>query len=291
VARVTHHREPDRADALGAALEILECPLCREPFHRADGGVTCETGHHFDEARQGYVSLRGGTSAATGDTAAMTEARARVQDSGVHDAIADAIVEAVPTSARWLVDLGGGTGWHASRVLQQRPGLGGVVLDASAPALRRAARAHERLAAVASDVWKGIPIADASVDVVLRIFAPGGGERGAAELERILAPQARVVIVVPDADHHHELVEPLGLLRVPGGKAEEAAASIRAARHVQTVRVHRRHELSRSAVLDLVMMGPNAFHQEPEALAEALAAWPEPVAVTVSVSIVVLEVD
>lgn len=281
---------PHDPDALTAALEILECPLCREALERDDGGVRCEAGHHFDVARQGYASLRGGASTATGDTVAMVEARERVQASGAHDAIAAAIADAVPADARWLVDLGGGTGWHASRALDARPGLRGVVLDASVPALRRAARAHERLAAVASDVWKGIPVQDASVDVALRVFAPGGGERGAAELERILAPGARVVIVVPEADHHRELVETLGLLRVPAGKAEEAAASIPGARVLSTTRVSAVRELERDEVLDLVMMGPNAFHHERAALADRLAERPEPVAVTIAVSVVVLEI-
>lgn len=281
---------PHDPDALTAALEILECPLCREALERVDGGVGCEAGHHFDVARQGYASMRGGASTATGDTVAMIEARERVRASGAHDAIVAEIVDAVPEEARWLVDLGGGTGWHASRVLDARPGLRGVVLDASVPALRRAARAHERLAAIASDVWRGIPVQDASVDVALRVFAPGGGERGAAELERILAPGARVVIVVPEADHHRELVETLGLLRVPAGKAEEAAASIPGARVLSTTRVSAVHELERDEVLDLVMMGPNAFHHERAALADRLAERPEPVAVTIAVSVVVLEI-
>ncbi|GAA1686319.1 hypothetical protein GCM10009792_02680 [Microcella alkalica] len=281
---------PHDSDALTAALEIVECPLCREALERVDGGVRCEAGHHFDVARQGYASLRGGASTATGDTVAMVEARERVQASGAHDAIAAAIAEAVPVDARWLVDLGGGTGWHAARVLDARPSLRGIVLDASVPALRRAARAHERLAAVASDVWRGVPVQDASVDVVLRVFAPGGGERGAAELERILAPRARVVIAVPEADHHRELVESLRLLRVPAGKAEEAEASIPGARLVSSTRVRAVHELGRDQVLDLVMMGPNAFHQQREALSDLLVARDEPIAVTIAVSVVVLEI-
>lgn len=281
----------DPVDALTAALAILECPLCREALERVDGGLSCEAGHHFDIAKQGYASLRGGGSAATGDTVPMVEARERVQATGAHDAIAATIADAAPESARWLVDLGGGTGWHAARVLDARPALRGIVLDASVPALRRAARAHPRLAAVASDVWKGIPVADASVDVALRVFAPGGGERGAAELERILAPGARVVIVVPEADHHRELVEALGLLRVPAGKAEEAAASIPGARHEATTIVTRTVSASRAEALDLVMMGPNAFHRDREELAAALDAWPEPIAVTIAVSVVVLSVD
>jgi 23S rRNA (guanine745-N1)-methyltransferase len=288
---VTSGSDSAAAGPLDAALEILECPICREALARATGGIRCEAGHHFDVAKQGYASLRGGASTATGDTVAMIEARERVQATGVHDGIARAIVAAVPETARWLVDLGGGTGWHASRVLDARAHARGIVFDASVAALRRAARAHERLAAVASDVWRGIPVGDASVDAALRVFAPGGGERGAEELDRILARHARVVIVVPESDHHHELVEPLGLLRVPAGKAAEAVQSMAGARHVDTTAVQESHELTRDEVLDLIMMGPNAFHRDRAALVDALASWPEPITVTVSVSVVVLEIE
>ncbi len=288
---MTDRASNDSPGPLAPAFEILQCPVCGEPFEGATGGVRCEAGHHFDRARQGYLSLRGGGSSATGDTVAMIEARERIQRSGAHDAIAAAIVDAVPVEASgWLVDLGGGTGWHAARVLDARPGLRGVVLDASVPALRRAARAHERLAAVGSDVWAGIPVADASVAVVLRVFAPGAGARGAAELDRVLAPGARVVVVVPEPAHHHELVKPLKLLKVPAGKADEAAASIPGARHATTTTVTGVHELTREQAIDAIMMGPNAFHQEREALAEALASWPEPIAVTISASVVVLDI-
>lgn len=283
-------------DPLAAALDILQCPVCVEPFDFVDGGVRCVNRHHFDRAKQGYLSLRGGGSTATGDTVAMIGARERFQGAGFHEAIASAvaaaIASAVPTDVTgWLVDLGGGTGWHAARVLDARPGLQGVVLDASVPAVRRAARAHERLAAVAADVWKGIPIADASVDVVLRVFAPGGGAQGAAELNRILAPGARVVVVVPEPEHHRELVKPLKLLKVPAGKAEEAASSIPGARLESSTTVTATLELTREEALDAIMMGPNAFHQRREALAAAFAEWPEPIAVTIAVSVVVLAVD
>jgi len=94
---------------------------------------------------------------------------------------------------------------------------------------------------------------------------------------------------VPEARHQAELVETLGLLRVPAGKAEEAAASIPGARHVATTAVTRTIEASRALALDLVMMGPNAFHRERDQVAVALAALPEPIAVTIAVSVVELE--
>ena len=277
---------------LDAAFDILQCPSCGAPLVAADGGATCAQRHHFDRARQGYLSLRaahkGKGTPASGDTPDMLEARERFQAHGFHDDIAAAVVDAVPQRAGgWLADIGGGTGWYASRVLDARPELRGVVLDASAPAVRFAARAHDRLAAVSADVWTGIPLRDGSVDIALRIFAPGS----AAEVRRILAPRGRAVIVVPHADHQRELGHGLKLLKVPAGKAEEVAASIPDATLVSSVEVRHRVELSVEQALDAVFMGPNAFHQDRAKAEKVLVEWQAPISVTLAVTVVTLERD
>ena len=62
-----------------------------------------------------------------------------------------------------------------------------VALDASRPALRRAARAHPRIAAVACDVWQELPLQDASAELIVNVFAPRNGP----EIARVLRPAAR----------------------------------------------------------------------------------------------------
>jgi 23S rRNA (guanine745-N1)-methyltransferase len=275
---------------LDAAFALLQCPSCGEPLTPADGGATCANRHHFDRARQGYLSLRaahkGKGAPASGDTPDMLEARERFQADGFHDAIADAVLEAVPHDARgWLADLGGGTGWYASRILDARPELSGIVLDASAPAVRIAARAHDRLAGVSADVWTGIPLRDGSVDIALRAFAPGS----AVEVRRVLAPGGRAVFVVPHADHLRELGHGLKLMKVPAGKAEEAAVSIPDARLVSSPEVRSRVQLTVEQALDAVFMGPNAFHQDREKVAKVLTEWVAPISVTIAVTVVTLE--
>ena len=275
---------------LDDAFALLQCPSCAAPLAPVEGGAECPNRHHFDLARQGYLSLRaahkGKGAPATGDTPEMLEARERFQADGFHDAILHAVLEAVPEDSRgWLADLGGGTGWYASQMLDARPDLRGIVLDASAPAVRAAARAHDRLAAVSADVWTGIPLRDRSVAVALRIFAPGFAD----EVRRILAPAGRAVLVVPHGDHQRELQHGLKLLRVPAGKAEEAAASIPDARLVSSVEVRSRVALSVEQALDAVFMGPNAFHQDRDKVRATLEEWAAPINVTLAVTVVTLE--
>ena len=276
---------------LDATFDILQCPSCSEPLSPADDGATCANRHHFDRARQGYLSLRaahkGKGAPASGDTPEMLEARERFQAEGFHDDIAAAVLAAVPVDARgWLADLGGGTGWYAAQILDARPDLRGIVLDASAPAVRIAARAHERLAAVSADVWSGIPLRDASVDVALRIFAPGSAD----EVRRILAPGGTAIFVVPHADHQRELGHGLKLMKVPAGKAEEVAASIPDASLVSSVEVRQRVEFSVEQALDAVFMGPNAFHQDRAKVGTVLEGWTAPISVTLAVTVVALRI-
>ena len=65
-----------------------------------------------------------------------------------------------------------------------------VCIDLSVPALRRAARAHRRAAALGADVWQPLPLAGRSAAVMLSIFGP----RNAAETGRILAPDGTLII-------------------------------------------------------------------------------------------------
>jgi 23S rRNA (guanine745-N1)-methyltransferase len=181
-----------------------------------------------------------------------------------------------------VLDLGGGTGHHLAGVLDRFPSAGGVVLDSSPYAARRAARVHPRAVAVVADTWARLPVADGAVDRVLVVFAPRNGP----EIARVLGGGGRLVVVTPAADHLAELVRPLGLLRVDPDKAARLAASLEP--HLEPVRsaVHREHlALDRAAVGTLVGMGPHARHVARDELERSLAHFPEPVQVTVSVEV------
>ena len=71
-----------------------------------------------------------------------------------------------------VLDVGAGTGHHLAAVLGALPEAHGIAFGASSAALRRAGRAHPRIAAVAGDVWREIPLLDATADLVTNVFAP-----------------------------------------------------------------------------------------------------------------------
>jgi 23S rRNA (guanine745-N1)-methyltransferase len=199
---------------------------------------------------------------------------------GITAALADAVcADGLPAS---LLDLGGGTGHHLAGLLDRLPDAVGVVLDSSAYAARRAARAHIRAVAVVADTWARLPVRDDVVDRVLVVFAPRNGP----EIARVLRPDGRLVVVTPAADHLEELVGPLDLLRVDPDKAVRLAASLEPGLQPVRTAVHRSElALPRAAAATLVGMGPHARHTTAEAIAAGLAGMPEPVTVTVSVDV------
>lgn len=271
--------------ALGRLTDVLACPLCAAAIVSVSPTVVCAGGHSFDVARQGYASLVAGRAVA-GDSAEMVAARERFLSAGHYDRIADAVADAVPPTARVCVDVGGGTGYHLARVLDARPGLFGLVLDTSKPALRRAARSHERAAAAATDAWTALPLRSSSVDVVLSIFAP----RNPEETARVLAPGGVLVVVTPSTRHLAELVAAVGLVHVDERKEERLARQLRDFQPAGSEHLEYGVSLSRREAVDDVLMGPSGHHADARRIEAAIASLPDPVAATVSVVVSVFRV-
>jgi 23S rRNA (guanine745-N1)-methyltransferase len=275
-------------DVLGA----LRCPICKLPLGERESGtgraLRCPGGHSFDVARQGYVSLDTGRRAHAGDSAEMIGAREGFLAAGHYAFVSGAIVAAVReawaggSGPRLVVDAGAGTGHHLAAVLDALPDAVGLALDVSKPALRRAARAHPRAAAALCDTWGRLPLADGAAELLLNVFAPRNG----AEFHRVLAPAGTLVVVTPAAEHLGELVDALGLLAVDPQKADRVAASLgeRFELAGETF-ASRQLALTHVEVRTLVAMGPSAWHADPAALAERIAALLEPVRVTAAVRV------
>ena len=274
-----------------AAVALLACPVCEAGLTALpdDGGLRCASGHAFDRARQGHVTLQPPVRRPVpGDSAPMVADRTAFLGAGHYDGVTAALTDAVLADGppHTLLDLGGGTGHHLAAILDRAPDAVGVVLDASPYAARRAARAHSRAMAVVADSWSRLPVRDGVLDRVLVVFAPRNGP----EIARVLRPEGRLVVVTPAADHLAELVGPLGLLRVDPRKAERTATTLEpflravgAATHRQTL------ALDRAAVEVLVGMGPHARHLVRDDLHARLQGLPERIPVTVSVEVGVYE--
>ncbi|GAB1694503.1 methyltransferase domain-containing protein [Krasilnikovia sp. M28-CT-15] len=287
---------------IDAALPYLRCPVCAGPLRRpVPAALRCPRGHSFDIARQGYASLTAGRSPHPGDSAEMVADREKFLAAGHYDFIAEALADAAETATPGtnragnagaetatagtgagrgltgatgaeptagggtglVVDAGTGTGRYLSAVLERLPAATGLGLDVSKPALRRAARAHPRAAAVHADLWQPLPLADGAADLVLDVFAPRNGP----EFRRVLRPGGALLVVTPAPEHLAELVEGYGLVQVDPDKAERVAGSLGADFVEERRRVLRTTlRLSGDEARTLIGMTPSARHVAAAAL-------------------------
>ncbi|GAB1337624.1 methyltransferase domain-containing protein [Streptomyces sp. E-15] len=248
--------------ALELSLDLLRCPTCRtRRLHPGRGALRCPAGHTFDIARHGYAGLLTGARATSGDDAAMVQARDRFLSTGAYAPLREAgarLAAGAASDRAAVVDVGCGTGYYLAGILDRLPGARGLGLDTSARALRSAARAHDRAAAVAWDVFRPFPLADQVADVVLDVFAP----RNPAEFHRVLRPTGRLIVVRPTDRHLAELRG-----RLPGMVTVDPAKEQRLHRAlgpffeaVVTEQVEYSVTLAGPDALDLVAMTPSARH-------------------------------
>jgi 23S rRNA (guanine745-N1)-methyltransferase len=271
--------------ALASIAERLQCPACAAQLAPMPGSLACPRGHRFDVARQGYVTLQAPVGRpAAGDDPAMVAARAAIQQAGhfapLTAALAVEALERAGGRAPVVLEVGSGTGHHLAAVLGALAQAEGIALDASAAASRRAARAHPRIAAVRADVWRHIPLRDATVDLALNVFAPRNGH----ELVRVLRPGGVLIVVTPTQEHLHELTTLHGV-GVDPRKTERLDRELAPAlRLLGMRRIRWTLRIARAEAERVIRMGPAARHLRPD-LAQRLTRLPEPMHVTAAVEL------
>ena len=272
-----------------APLPVLVCPVCRDPLaaHAADPPfLACGRGHRFDAARQGYFNLLTGAGTKfQADTAEMVQARVDFLGAGHYlpmaQQLAGLVADAAP-GARTVLDAGAGTGYYLQAVSAALPNAGVVALDISKFALRRAARALPAATSLVWDVWRPLPLADASVDAVLNVFAP----RNAAEFRRVLTGNGILAVVTPQPGHLQEIRALAGMLDI--GDEKESRVTDALAEHFrpgQTLQCEYPLQLSATDIRNVALMGPSARHVDRDTLSRNLAPLTGTVLVTAAFSL------
>lgn len=280
-------------------MAVLRCPICAQPLDQDPARLYCSSGHSFDRAKQGYVTLRrGGPTPKNADTPAMVAARESLLGSGLYAPIRDGLATSIATQltahrhtpsehddaakAPLVADLGGGTGYYLAGILDHLPQAYGVCVDLSAAALKRAAKCHERAAAIGNNLMADpLPLADNSVTVATSIFGP----RNLPEIQRVLRNNGLFAVVTPTGEHLSELVEPLGMVQVDQRKDERLAASLSDFTLITSEQISYSRPVSRDQARALVQMGPSAHHISAEELGSSLLRLPEDLTVSISVNL------
>jgi 23S rRNA (guanine745-N1)-methyltransferase len=268
---------------------LLRCPICRLGLDARVDALACPNRHSFDLAREGYVNLLPGSRrrpADGGDHAEQLRHRRAFLDAGHFDFITGKIAERLwhagamsGGSGLHVLDAGCGTGHHLASIAKALgPGTTALGLDISAAAARMAARRWPDIALAVADLWANWPLHDASIDVVLNIFAP----RNFAETARVLRPGGWIALVYPEANHLIELRRRYRLLGQQSKKATRYSDAVsRRIGPTAATRIVRPTVLAPDAVRDIVLMGPNARHPA----GSTLPAKAEPIGVTFDISV------
>ncbi|MGV0325512.1 methyltransferase domain-containing protein [Corynebacterium confusum] len=274
---------------LSDIIDLLADPADGSALSGADefSHLVSETGHSYDVARQGYVTLAAGAGLKhQGDNMDMVNARETYLARGhfapfveaVTGSIQDVVEPVADDVAPSILEVGAGTGYYLAHTLDSIAGSRGVGLDISPHAAKHLAKAHPRIGAVVADVWERLPLRDNSVHAISVVFAP----RNPAEFRRILAPGGQVVVLTPEVGHLDELRDPLGILGVEEGKIdrmyEQASGYLEQA--ADPVDISFPITLDKESIRDQVGMSPSARHISAAELDERLAALPTMLSVT-----------
>lgn len=183
------------------------CPVCAAPLRLEDGSYRCAAGHSFDRAREGYVNLllsQHKKSRQPGDDKAMLAARRSFLEAGHYAAFSRAVTALLATASGGdaspaVLDVGCGEGYYLRRLAADwphatAPRLAG--LDIARPAVRLAAKAQPAAHWAVASSYR-IPLADAAMDALLRLFAPAD----VAECRRVLRPGGYLLTAVPGPQH------------------------------------------------------------------------------------------
>lgn len=270
----------------------LACPLDGSALQQNDKSWSCDAGHSFDIARQGYVHLlpvQNKRSRDPGDNKEMIAARQRFLSAGFYQPIAEAVSCAVfdhapSESLISCLDSGCGEGYYLRYLADNAPentDLELIGLDISKWAVLSAAKSAAKQDN--SPAWvvgsnANLPVLAGTLDCILCLF----GFPVYPEFSRVLKSGGEIVQVDAGPDHLRELRE------IIYPELKEPRPDQRAIpdefKNLDTSLV--RYSLTlpdKGSIADLLAMTPHLYRANAEGLARAAEC--ESLTVTVEVTL------
>ncbi len=182
------------------------CPICHAALEVEEKSLKCMNGHHIDKAKSGYVNLLMSQQTKKkrhGDDKLMVVARKEFLESGYYNILLENLKRVVGQYANnqdVILDAGCGEGWYTDHLLtylnQQSLDIKMLGIDISKCAVDYAAKRNKRIQLAVASI-SDLPVADASCDMMISIFAPFLRE----ECKRALKPRGLLIKVIPLEKH------------------------------------------------------------------------------------------
>ncbi|UWX91600.1 23S rRNA (guanine(745)-N(1))-methyltransferase [Enterobacter mori] len=243
----------------------FSCPLCHARLLRSEKSFTCPQGHQFDMAKEGYVNLlpvQHKRSRDPGDSAEMMQARRAFLDAGhyqpLRDTVAQLLAHHLPDNATAVLDIGCGEGYYTATFAEiaREKGAETFGLDVAKVAIRAAAKRYSAVTFCVASSHR-LPFDDASMDAIIRIYAPCKAE----ELARVVKPGGWVITVTPGPRH---LMELKGLIydevRLHAPHSEQLPGFMLQQEHTVAYEM----DLNGEEAVALLQMTPFAWRAKPE---------------------------
>lgn len=192
---------------------MFTCPLCHSLLDENAKSYACPQGHQFDKAKEGYVNLlpvQFKHSKQPGDNVEMMQARRVFLDAAhyqpLRQQVSDLLAEQLPDNADAVLDIGCGEGYYTAAFAEIAAAQGAQTfgLDVSKVAIRYGAKRYPDVTFCVASSHR-LPFADASLDAIIRIYAPCNMD----ELARTVKPGGCVITVAPGPQH---LIQLKGLI-------------------------------------------------------------------------------
>lgn len=259
------------------------CPICQEALDLVQQSLVCTNRHSFDLAKFGYVNLAPQVKASKDYDKENFQNRQLVLENGFYDHILTSLSECLspldhPAN---ILDIGCGEGYY-SRSLQERyPDHSFYAFDLSKESIQLAAKSDQEWKAkwFVGDLAR-LPLLDQSMDLLLDIFSPANYQ----EFKRVLAPDGRLIKVIPTAAHLQEIRQ-----KVKEHLDQADYSNEQIIQHFSdhftienTIHCQERFELTPALREALLSMTPLLFHVDPTQI-----DWTDLTQVTISATILI----
>ena len=259
------------------------CPICQEALDLVQQSLACPNRHPFDFAKFGYVNLAPQVKASKDYDKENFQNRQLVLENGFYDHILNALSECLSPLAypANILDIGCGEGYYSRSLQERHPDHSFYAFDLSKESIQLAAKSDQE--------WKvkwfvgdlaHLPLLDQSMDLLLDIFSPANYQ----EFKRVLAPDGRLIKVIPTATHLQEIRQ-----KVKDHLDQVDYSNEQIIQHFSdhftienTIHCQERFELTPALREALLSMTPLLFHVDP-----AQIDWTDLTQVTISATILI----